>query len=160
MSSPHYVEITFDCLPLRSISRLDIPMDASPGYRDKLHRIKAALETHGTVGTYYLHNANCKFHLTNEPEFGMIEFRFEGTLFTDASDTQAARAQLQVDLVRETVDWLTAPVVEWFHECVTHAVRVEFNRYIASGNLAQTVERLKRLEEEAEQSGGYVGMYL
>jgi hypothetical protein len=123
-----FVDISFDCLPLRSIGRLDIPLDASPAYQAKLQRIKTALETHGTVGTYYLHNAACKFHLTNEPEFGAIEFRFEGTLFTDETDTKAHRAQLQVDLVRETVDWLTAPVVEWFHESVTHAVRVEFDR--------------------------------
>ena len=25
-----WVEISFDCLPLRSVGRLDIPMDASP----------------------------------------------------------------------------------------------------------------------------------
>ena len=31
-----YVEIVFDCLPLRSISRLDIPIDASPRYRAAL----------------------------------------------------------------------------------------------------------------------------
>jgi hypothetical protein len=156
----HYVDITFDCLPLRSIPRVDIPLDASPKYRAKLERIKHALETHGTVGTYYLHNAACKFHLTNEPEFGVIEFRFDGTLFTDATDLKSERADLQVELVRETVDWLTEPVVHWFHECVTHAVEVEFNRYIASGNLAQTVARLKALESQVDESGGYVGMYL
>jgi hypothetical protein len=31
--SPRYVEIVFDCLPLRSVGRLDIPIDASPKYR-------------------------------------------------------------------------------------------------------------------------------
>ena len=51
-------------------------------------------------------------------------------------------------------------MVHWFHESVTHAVLVEFNRYITSGDLAQTVERLKKLESQLDQSGGYVGMYL
>ena len=156
----HYVDITFDCLPLRSISRVDIPLDASPKYQAKLHRIKHALETHGTLGTYYLHNAICKFHLTNEPDFGMIEFRFEGTAFTDGSDLKTERADLQVELVRETVDWLTEPVVHWFQESVTHAVIREFDRYISSGDLAQTVARLKQLESQVDQSGGFVGMYL
>lgn len=156
----HYVDITFDCLPMRSIGRLDIPLDASPKYQAKLERIKHALTTHGTLGTYYLHNAKCRFHLTNDEEFGMIEFRFEGTVFTDSTDTRTERADLSVELVRETVDWLTEPVVHWFHESVTHAVESEFNRYIASGDLAQTVERLKKLESQLDQSGGYVGMYL
>lgn len=156
----HYVDIAFDCLPLRSIPRVDIPMDASPGYRAKLERIKHALETHGTLGTYYLHNATCRFHLTNEPDYGTIEFRFEGTVFTDASDLKTVRADLQVDLIRETVDWLTEPVVHWFHESVSRAVIIEFNRYIASGNLAQTLDRLKKLESQVDESGGYVGMYL
>lgn len=156
----HYVDITFDCLPMRSIGRLDIPIDASPKYQAKLERIKHALTTHGTLCTYYLHNATCKFHLTNDDEFGMIEFRFEGTVFTDSSDTKAERVDLTVELIRETVDWLTEPVVHWFHESVTHAVKVEFDRYIASGDLAQTVERLKKLESQLDQSGGYVGMYL
>ena len=156
----HYVDIMFDCLPMRSIGRLDIPLDASPKYQAKLQRIKQALETHGTLGTYYLHNAKCKFHLTNEPEFGMIEFGFEGTVFTDATDTSTERADLQVDLIRETVEWLTEPVVHWFHESVAQAVRVEFNRYIANGDLAQTFERLKKLESQVDESGGYVGMYL
>ena len=155
-----FVDITFDCLPLRSISRLDIPLDASPKYRAKLEQIKHALETHGTLGTYYLHNASCKFHLTNEPDFGMLEFRFVGTVFTDSSDTNTERADLSVELVRETADWLTEPVVHWFHESVVHAVKVEFNRYISSGDLAQTLDRLKQLESQLDKSGGYVGMYL
>jgi hypothetical protein len=156
----HYVDIAFDCLPLRSIPRVDIPIDASPKYRAKLERIKHALDTHGTLGTYYLHNATCKFHLTNEPDFGTIEFRFEGTVFTDSSDLKTSRADLQVELVCETVDWLTEPVVHWFHESVSRAVIVEFNRYIANGDLAQTIDRLKKLESQVDESGGYVGMYL
>jgi hypothetical protein len=107
-----------------------------------------------------LHNATCKFHLTNEPDFGAIEFRFEGTVFTDANDLNTVRSDLHVELVRETVDWLTEPVVHWFHESVSRAVVVEFNRFIANGDLAQTIDRLKKLESQVDESGGYVGMYL
>ena len=39
-----WVEVSFDCLPLRSIARLDIPIDASPKYRARCERIKAAME--------------------------------------------------------------------------------------------------------------------
>ena len=38
-----YVEIEFDCLPLRSVGRMDIPIDASPNYRARCERIKHAL---------------------------------------------------------------------------------------------------------------------
>ena len=30
-----YVDISFDCLPLRSVTRLDVPIDASPKYRER-----------------------------------------------------------------------------------------------------------------------------
>ncbi|MGD9645343.1 MAG: hypothetical protein AB7U73_06495, partial [Pirellulales bacterium] len=79
---PRYVDIEFDCLPLRSVGRLDIPLDASPAYRARCERIKHAIETHGSHNTYFLYNANCKFHLTNDPALGMLEFRFEGTALT------------------------------------------------------------------------------
>ena len=68
-----YVEISFDCLPLRTMSRLDIPIDASPRYRARCERIKAAIETHGSHNTYYLYNANCVFHLTNTANIGMLD---------------------------------------------------------------------------------------
>ena len=73
-----WVEISFDCLPLRSVGRLDIPIDASPKYRQRCERIKRALEKHGSHNTYYLYNAECRFHLTNDPALGMATFRFEG----------------------------------------------------------------------------------
>ncbi len=52
------VEIAFDCLPLRSVGRLDIPLDASPDFRSRCERIKAAMEKHGTHNSYYLYNAH------------------------------------------------------------------------------------------------------
>lgn len=155
-----WVEITFDCLPLRSVGRMDIPLDASPKYRERCERIKRAVEKHGSHNTYFLYNAGCKFHLTNSEDRGMIEFRCEGTLLTDTSDLKARHADLEVELVRETCDWLTAPVVAWFHEAVQHAVCVEFDRYIEAGDLQKAKERMAKLQVELEKSGGYLGMYL
>ena len=155
-----WVEITFDCLPLRSIGRLDIPLDASPKFRQRCLRIKDSIQRHGSHNSYYLYNANCTFHVTNHPETGMIQFRFEGTLLTDESDCKSQSCDLQVEIVRETCDWLTEPVVQWFCETVPHAVLAEFDRYIEAGDLQQTKERLEKIREESDESGGFLGMYL
>jgi hypothetical protein len=149
-----YVEIEFDCLPLRSVGRLDIPMDASPKYRARCERIKLALETHGSHNAYFLYNAQCTFHLTNEPELGMIQYRFEGTALTDASDQKTLRCDLHVELARETCDWLTQPVASWLSESVTKAVEVEFDRFIAAGDLAQTIKRIEQLQAKATNGAG------
>jgi hypothetical protein len=155
-----WVEISFDCLPLRSVGRLDIPLDASPKYRARCERIKGAIERHGSHNTYFLYNATCVFHLTNRDNFGTLEFRYDGTVITDSSDMLATSADLDVELVRETCDWLTAPIVEWFRQAVQHAVRAEFDRYIEAGDLQKTKDRLAKLQAEIEQTGGHVGMYL
>jgi len=155
-----WVEIAFDCLPLRSVGRLDIPIDASPKYRERCESIKRALAKHGSHNTYYLYNAGCTFHLTNRENFGTLEFCFDGTVITDAADMLAQHADLEVELLRETCDWLTAPVVEWFGKSVQHAVCVEFEHYIAAGDLAKTKDRISRLQAEIEKTGGHVGMYL
>ncbi len=155
-----WVEISFDCLPLRSVTRLDIPMDASPKYRALCERIKQAIETHGTFNTYYLYNAECIYRLTNRPDHGMLQFRYEGTLFTDSSDLRADRCDLQVELVRETCDWLTEPIVNWFSTSVQHSVCVEFDRFIEAGDLQKTLDRLAKLNEASDEAGGFVGMYL
>jgi hypothetical protein len=155
-----FVEISFDCLPIRSVTRLDIPIDASPRYRARCERIKAAIERHGSHNSYFLYDANCVFHLTNQPDLGTLEFSFEGTVLTDPNDRDSVLADLEVTLIRETCDWLTEPVVAWFKESVSQAVLVEFNRYIEAGDLAQTLKRIAALQAKADQSGGYVGMYL
>lgn len=155
-----WVEISFDCLPLRSIPRLDVPLDASPKYQAFCERLKHAIQAHGTFNTYYLYNARCIYHLTNSPHVGTLEFAFEGTVFTDESDQHAVRADLQVTLSAETVDWLTQPVVEWFQETVVRSVLVEFDRYIAAGDLEKARQRLTKIQEQMEQQGGYLGMYL
>ncbi len=155
-----YVDISFDCLPLRSVGRLDIPIDASPAYRARCERIKQALEKHGSHNSYYLYNSRCTFHLTNNPDVGMIEYSCEGTVMTDPTDQHALGADLHVELVRETCDWLTEPASHWLAETVSRAVQAEFDRYIAAGDLAQTVERIRKLQAESDAHGGYVGMYL
>lgn len=157
---PQYVEISFDCLPLRSVGRIDIPLDASPAYRAHCERVQAAIAAHGTHNTYYLYNARCVFHLTNDPQHGMLEFSFTGTALTDESDQKTVRCALDVELLRETCDWLTAPIVAWFRHTVQEAVRVEFDRYIQAGDLEKTRARIERIQRESDDRRGYVGMYL
>lgn len=154
------VRIEFECLPMRSLGRLDVPIDAPPDLEAKAERIKAALARHGQHNTFYLHNASCTFGLTNDDRVGMLEFRFEGTVLTDAEDRKAERCDLQVALARETCDWLTEPVVAWFTETVEKAVLVEFDRYIAAGDLARTVARMQKLEAESDSRAGFLGMGL
>jgi hypothetical protein len=153
-----FVEISFDCLPLRSVGRLDIPLDASPAYRDRCERTKGAIQKHGSHNSYFLYDASCVFHLTNQPDLGLLEFRFEGTVHTDPDDRRTVLADLEVTLVRETCDWLTEPVVAWFGETVSKAVVAEFDRYIAAGDLAQTVKRIAAIQAKADQAGGFLGM--
>lgn len=155
-----WVDISFDCLPLRSVTRLDIPIDASPKFRARCEAIKRAIDLHGSHNTYYLYNARCVFHLTNSDQLGMIEYRLEGTLFTDEQDLRTVRTDLNLELVRETCDWLTEPVVKFLRETVAIAVQVEFDRYIAAGDLEQAKQRIERMQAATEKSGGYVGMYL
>jgi len=155
-----WVEIEFDCLPLRSVGRLDVPIDASPRYREFCERVKAAYDKHGAHNAYYLHNAKCVFHLTNDPNLGMLEFRFEGVLLTDESDLHATHADLDVQLAGETCTWLTEPVVHWFQETVSRAVLAEFDRYIEAGDLEQTRQRIEKLQAASEEAGGFLGMYL
>jgi hypothetical protein len=155
-----WVEISFDCVPLRTVSRVDPPLDASPNLAAKFLRIKAAIEQHGTHNTYYLHNADCIFHLTNDPAIGSVHFKLEGTVFTDPDDLRTIRSELDVTLVKETCDWLTQSVVKWLAETVHQAICVEFDRYIAAGDLAKARERLEKMEQALLDSQGFVGMYL
>ena len=154
------VTIQFDCLPMRSLGRLDIPLDASPAFEAKAERIKAALAKHGQHNSFYLHNALCTFQLTNDERIGMLAFRFEGTVLTDTEDRRTERCDLQVELHRETCDWLTEPVVEWFRETAERAIQVEFDRYIEAGDLEKTVRRAAKMEAESDSLSGFVGMGL
>lgn len=155
-----WVEIKFDCLPLRSVGQVSIPDDASPKLAAKLARIQTAIDTHGTHNSYFLHNASCTFHLTNDPSVGMFEFAFEGALLTDGQDMKARSVELKVELIRETCSWVNQAIVNWLAESVQQAVLVEFDRFILAGDLGKTIERLEALQKANEQSGGFVGMYL
>ena len=160
MADQCWVEIEFDCLPLRSITRWDVPIDASADYREFCQRVKRSADRHGTHNTYYLYNARCVFHLTNRPETGMIEFHFEGVVLTDETDQHTRASDLEVHLYRETCQWLVDPVVQWFYETVRHAVEVEFDRYIATGDLEKTRRRIEKIDAAQRESGGFLGMYL
>ncbi|MDC0288155.1 hypothetical protein OAM37_02015 [bacterium] len=155
-----WVEIEFDCLPLRSVTRLDVPVDASPVYEQFVLRVKEAMAQHGSHNTYYLHRGRCSYHLTNDPGCGRVSFKFEGTVMTGEKDRQTKAVDVSVKLDDETCGWLSAPVVGFLSESVQHAVLVEFDRYIAAGDLAQTEARIKAIQAESDSSDGFVGMYL
>ena len=155
-----WVEISFDCMPLRSVGRLDIPLDASPKYRVFCEAVTKAMEQHGSHNSYFLYNARCKYHLLNDPERGSIEFKFEGTILTNEDDTKARHCDLEVTLVGETCDWLTSPIVDWFRDTVPRSVATEFDRYIEAGDLQQAKDRIEQIQAASDEAGGFVGMYL
>ncbi|NND96729.1 MAG: hypothetical protein HKN47_05300 [Pirellulaceae bacterium] len=155
-----WVEVEFDCLPMRSITRIDVPVDASPKYEQFVLRVKAAMAKHGTHNTYYLHRGRCVYHLTNDSKRGEIAFAFEGTVMTGTKDRQTRSVDLTVTLDRETCAWLSEPFVGFLSESVQHAVVVEFDRYIEAGDLKKTEERIAKLNEQSDAADGFVGMYL
>ena len=155
-----WVEVSFDCLPLRSVGRMDIPLDASPKYQKRCERIKSAMQRHGSYNSYFLYNAKAIFHLTNDPQKGMMEYSFEGTVLTDTADESTKSVDLNVQLLGETCDWLIQPVVDWFEQTVREAVKVEFDRFIRAGDLEKTRQRLKEIEAASDGADGFLGMYL
>lgn len=155
-----WVEVQFDCLPLRSVTRLDVPVDASPVYEQFVLRVKEAISKHGSHNTYYLHRGSCTYHLTNDPLRGEVCFKFEGVAMTDTKDRKTKSLALDITLDRETCNWLSEPFVGFLSESVQHAVVVEFDRYIEAGDLEKTEERLRKINEQSDESDGFVGMYL
>lgn len=156
----HWVGITFDCMPLRSVGRMDIPIDASPRYRQFCETVKASIEKHGSHNSFFLYNAHCKYRLTNDPARGLIDFKFQGTVLTNVDDTKTKHCDLDVELAGETCDWLTSTIVEWFADTVRRSVAVEFDRYIAAGDLEQTKQRIAKIQEASDEADGFLGMYL
>jgi hypothetical protein len=154
------IAIAFECTPLRSVPRLDIPLDASPGYRARLERMQRAVAAHGTRNAYYLTDGICTFRFTNDASSGWVRFRFEGTVFTDERDLKTTGSDLEIAIDVETCDWLTQPAVEWLTVSVKHAVEVEFDRYIAAGDLDKARERLAAEQATSDQAGGFLGMNL
>lgn len=156
----NWVDLEFDCLPLRSITRLDVPVDASPVYEQFVLRVKAAMQKHGSHNTYYLHRGKCTYHLTNDPARGSVTFSFEGTVMTDTTDRKTKAVDISVKLAGETCAWLSEPIVGFLAESVQHAVLVEFNRYIEAGDLEKTEQRIRAVQQQSDAADGYVGMYL
>ncbi len=155
-----WVEISFNCLPMRSVACFAPPVDASREEADLYRRLREAAQKHGIHNAYYLHGGKCVFHLTNHEQIGMLNFRFDGVVLTDEKDMNTLECDLAVELAGDTCEWLVAPVVDWFAESVRRAVKVEFDRFIAAGDLDKTVQRLERLQAESDAKGGYLGLGL
>ncbi len=155
-----WVDITFGCLPLRSISSFAPPVDASPEVVSLHRRLRDAAAKHGLHNSYYLQDGKCVFHLTNHEQTGMLEFGFQGTVLTDAEDLKTLGCDLEVQLARAACEWLTTPAIEWFADSVREAVKVEFDRFIAAGDLDKTIHRLERLRAASDARGGFLGMGL
>jgi hypothetical protein len=148
---PPQVDIAFDCLPLRSVGRVDVPLDASPAFRARCERLQQAIETHGTQSAYFLYNTRCVFRLANSSVENMLRFTFEGTLLTDRSDCKADRADLAVELVGHTCGGAIPPdVLAWFRDVVHKAVLIEFDHFISAGALADRVSRLGSVDSIAD----------
>lgn len=127
------VDIAFDCQPLRSIARLDVPLDASDKLRHRAYLIKGAVETFGAERTYYLSNARCVFRFANSEIDGICRFEFEGVVRTDAGDRRCELAELEIHLVSETCGGVPEATKAWLFARVREAVRIEFDRYLSVG---------------------------
>jgi len=153
------LDIAFDCLPLRSLGRLDVPLDASPTYQSRQQRLQAALETHGAEQTYFLYNARCIFRFSNSEIEGMARFEFDGIVRTDAGDLLTDYVDLDVRLVSETCDGISSEVASWLEHRVCKAVAIEFDRFISAGNLTTRSDELGQLEKLSDL-GDFAGMHV
>jgi hypothetical protein len=131
-SPPSVVDIAFNCTPLRSIARLDIPLDASEAGSARGQRIKAAIAAFGLERGYYLSDARCVFRFANSEVDGVCRFEFEGAVRTDAGDRMCDQTLLDVRLVSETCGGVPPEVERWLAERVRHAVAIEFARFLAA----------------------------
>jgi hypothetical protein len=143
---PPSVDIAFDCLPLRSVGRVDIPLDASPAYRARCELLLEAIDKYGAANTYFLYNTRCVYRLANSEIDNMLRFTFDGIIVTDRSDGRADRAELAVKLVSETCFRMPPEVLAWFSRVVEQAVLIEFNLFISAGQLAEHVQDLGQFD--------------
>ncbi len=132
--APH-VEIAFDCLPLRSVGRLDVPLDASDEFRRRAERIKAALAEFGAERTYFLYNAHCVYRFANSEFAGTCRLEFEGIVRTDAGDRQCQETHLDVRVASETCGGVPPAVAAWLADLVRLAAGIEFDRFISAGQI-------------------------
>jgi hypothetical protein len=144
------VDIAFDCLPLRSVGRVDVPLDASPSFRARCERLQKAIDQHGDENAYFLYNTRCTYRLANSDIENMLRFSFDGIVITDRSDGRAERANLAVVLTAETCGPLPPAVLHWFHRVVERAVLIEFNHFISAGRLAERVSQLGKIDSIAD----------
>jgi hypothetical protein len=151
------VDIAFDCLPLRSIGRVDIPLDASPEFRARCERLKRAIDAHENQNAYFLYNTHCTYRLANSEIANVLRFTFDGTVLTDRSDCKADRADLEIVLIAETCGGVPPAALEWLRGVVEQAVLVEFDRFISEGQLAARVAELGDVAN-AGSLCGFAGM--
>lgn len=150
------VEITFDCLPLRSVARLDPPLDASADLQQRHATLVQALETYGRERVYYLYNARCVFRLANSEIEGMIRYEFDGIVRTDAGDALTEEVDLRVKCAGETCGGIPDGADAWLQQRVRRAVAIEFDRFIQAGQLAErtaALGQIERLSDVANISG-------
>jgi hypothetical protein len=147
------VDIAFDCLPLRSVSRLDVPLDASEALQRRAERMKSAINELGTERTYFLYNARCVLRFANSEVDGACRFEFEGAVKTDAGDRKCELTRLDVRLVSETCGGVPPAVEAWLADRVREAVAVEFDRFIAAGQLANRPNETYAFDEAGGLSG-------
>ncbi len=132
LSPDRHVDIAFDCLPLRTLSRLDVPLDASESVRRRAEKMKAAINAGGADRSYFLYNAHCIFRFANSEVDGTCRFAFEGAVQTDAGDRKCDQTMLDVSLVSETCGGVPNHVEAWLADRVRQAVIIEFDRFIAA----------------------------
>ena len=151
------VDIEFDCLPLRSVGRVDIPLDASPTFRARGERLQQAIKTHADKNAYFLYNTQCTYRLANSEIANMLRFTFDGTVLTDRSDCQAEQADLAIELAAETCGGVPPAALEWLRGIVERAVLIEFDRFITAGHLAARVAELGAVDSLIS-IGNFAGM--
>jgi hypothetical protein len=151
------VDIAFDCLPLRSIARADIPLDASPAFRARSERLQQSLKAYASENAYFLYNTRCTYRLANSDIDNMLRFSFDGTLLTDRSDCKADRADLNVVLIAETCGGVPPAALDWLRGIVKRAVLIEFDRFIAAGQLDERVKQLGSVDSIVDVAG-FAGM--
>ena len=154
-----FVEIAFDCLPLRSVGRVDAPLDASPVFHNRMLKLKAALRKYGSERTYFLYNAHCLFRLANSEVDGSLRFEFDGVVQTDSGDLKTQAVDLDICLESETCGGVPAEVQAWLEQRVGQAVAIDFDRYIAAGQLSERADSLAGLDSLADLSD-FAGMNL
>jgi hypothetical protein len=151
------VDIAFDCLPLRSVARVDVPLDASPAFRARCERLQQAIEAYSGENAYFLYNTSCTYRLANSDIDNMLRFAFDGTLLTDRSDCKADRADLNVVLTAETCGGVPPAALDWLRGIVRRAVLIEFDRFIAEGQLAERLDELGDIDSITDVAG-FAGM--